>query len=93
MIVSHSLDVYKHRSWAKNSISPSIFFFLAVKREPVVPEAPPKSALSEEELEKKAKAIIEEYLHINDMKVNSKEWGLSQSRACWEWLWGFLFCF
>lgn len=25
--------------------------------------------LSEEELEKKSKAIIEEYLHINDMKV------------------------
>ncbi|XP_066476040.1 eukaryotic translation initiation factor 4 gamma 1 isoform X3 [Tiliqua scincoides] len=39
-----------------------------VKREPVVPEAPSKPALSEEELEKKAKAIIEEYLHINDMK-------------------------
>lgn len=39
-----------------------------VKREPVAPEAPSKPALSEEELEKKAKAIIEEYLHINDMK-------------------------
>ncbi|XP_053162664.1 eukaryotic translation initiation factor 4 gamma 1 isoform X12 [Hemicordylus capensis] len=38
------------------------------KREPVAPEAPSKPALSEEELEKKAKAIIEEYLHINDMK-------------------------
>ncbi|KAJ6653850.1 hypothetical protein lerEdw1_008647 [Lerista edwardsae] len=34
----------------------------------VAPEAPSKPALSEEELEKKAKAIIEEYLHINDMK-------------------------
>ncbi|XP_013917315.1 PREDICTED: eukaryotic translation initiation factor 4 gamma 1-like [Thamnophis sirtalis] len=41
----------------------------AVKREPVaVPEPPAKPALSEEELEKKAKAITEEYLHINDMK-------------------------
>ncbi|KAL8188114.1 UNVERIFIED_CONTAM: hypothetical protein K2H54_061808 [Gekko kuhli] len=39
-----------------------------VKREPVAPEVPAKPALSEEELEKKAKAIIEEYLHINDMK-------------------------
>ncbi|KAJ7324708.1 hypothetical protein JRQ81_017728 [Phrynocephalus forsythii] len=38
------------------------------KRELVAPEAPAKPALSEEELEKKAKAIIEEYLHINDMK-------------------------
>ncbi|XP_042315738.1 eukaryotic translation initiation factor 4 gamma 1 isoform X3 [Sceloporus undulatus] len=38
------------------------------KREPVAPELPAKPALSEEELEKKAKAIIEEYLHINDMK-------------------------
>uniref|UniRef100_A0A8C6YJK5 Eukaryotic translation initiation factor 4 gamma 1 n=1 Tax=Naja naja TaxID=35670 RepID=A0A8C6YJK5_NAJNA len=38
------------------------------KREPVAPEPPAKPALSEEELEKKAKAITEEYLHINDMK-------------------------
>ncbi|XP_054839267.1 eukaryotic translation initiation factor 4 gamma 1 isoform X2 [Eublepharis macularius] len=40
----------------------------SAKREPVAPEVPSKPALSEEELEKKAKAIIEEYLHINDMK-------------------------
>ncbi|XP_025025330.1 eukaryotic translation initiation factor 4 gamma 1 isoform X6 [Python bivittatus] len=39
-----------------------------VKREPVAPEPPTKPALSEEELEKKAKAITEEYLHITDMK-------------------------
>ncbi|XP_067392701.1 eukaryotic translation initiation factor 4 gamma 1 isoform X2 [Emydura macquarii macquarii] len=39
-----------------------------VKREPAPPAAAPKPALSEEELEKKSKAIIEEYLHINDMK-------------------------
>ncbi|NXD63579.1 IF4G1 factor, partial [Eolophus roseicapillus] len=38
------------------------------KQEPVAPAASPKPALSEEELEKKSKAIIEEYLHINDMK-------------------------
>ncbi|EHB01233.1 Eukaryotic translation initiation factor 4 gamma 1 [Heterocephalus glaber] len=32
------------------------------------PVSPLKAALSEEELEKKSKAIIEEYLHLNDMK-------------------------
>lgn len=44
-----------------------------VKREtapvPVPTPAPSKPALSEEELEKKSTAIIEEYLHINDLKV------------------------
>ncbi|KAF4076278.1 hypothetical protein AMELA_G00212570 [Ameiurus melas] len=42
----------------------------AVKREtaPVPTPAPSKPALSEEELEKKSTAIIEEYLHINDLK-------------------------
>uniref|UniRef100_A0A8C0BLS5 Eukaryotic translation initiation factor 4 gamma 1 n=1 Tax=Buteo japonicus TaxID=224669 RepID=A0A8C0BLS5_9AVES len=39
-----------------------------IKQEPAPPAASPKPALSEEELEKKSKAIIEEYLHINDMK-------------------------
>ena len=39
--------------------------------------SPPKAALSEEELEKKSRAIIEEYLHLNDMKV-SRESGLSE---------------
>ncbi|XP_076838390.1 eukaryotic translation initiation factor 4 gamma 1a isoform X2 [Brachyhypopomus gauderio] len=41
-----------------------------VKREtaPTPPPAPAKPALSEEELEKKSVAIIEEYLHINDLK-------------------------
>ncbi|NXM47278.1 IF4G1 factor, partial [Gymnorhina tibicen] len=38
-----------------------------IKQEPT-PAASTKPALSEEELEKKSKAIIEEYLHINDMK-------------------------
>lgn len=41
----------------------------SVKQEPAPPAASPKPMLSEEELEKKSKAIIEEYLHINDMKV------------------------
>ncbi|NWX19658.1 IF4G1 factor, partial [Aegotheles bennettii] len=40
----------------------------SIKQEPAPPAASPKPALSEEELEKKSKAIIEEYLHINDMK-------------------------
>ncbi|NXP63610.1 IF4G1 factor, partial [Chloropsis cyanopogon] len=40
----------------------------AVKQEPTPPATSTKPALSEEELEKKSKAIIEEYLHINDMK-------------------------
>ncbi|KAM9224288.1 eukaryotic translation initiation factor 4 gamma 1 isoform 2-T3 [Dugong dugon] len=41
----------------------------AAKREATMPPAsPPKAVLSEEELEKKSKAIIEEYLHLNDMK-------------------------
>lgn len=43
-----------------------------VKRETTATPPPPQSpkpALSEEELSKKSTAIIEEYLHINDMKV------------------------
>ncbi|XP_029922171.1 eukaryotic translation initiation factor 4 gamma 1 isoform X3 [Myripristis murdjan] len=44
----------------------------AVKREtaptPPPPQTPTKPALTEEELDKKSTAIIEEYLHINDMK-------------------------
>ncbi|XP_059776641.1 eukaryotic translation initiation factor 4 gamma 1 isoform X4 [Balaenoptera ricei] len=41
----------------------------AVKREAALPPvSPPRAALSEEELEKKSRAIIEEYLHLNDMK-------------------------
>ncbi|KFV15392.1 Eukaryotic translation initiation factor 4 gamma 1, partial [Tauraco erythrolophus] len=39
-----------------------------IKQESAPPAASPKPVLSEEELEKKSKAIIEEYLHINDMK-------------------------
>ncbi|NXI01748.1 IF4G1 factor, partial [Pachycephala philippinensis] len=39
-----------------------------IKQEPTPPATSTKPVLSEEELEKKSKAIIEEYLHINDMK-------------------------
>ncbi|NWY12265.1 IF4G1 factor, partial [Aphelocoma coerulescens] len=39
-----------------------------IKQEPTPPATSTKPTLSEEELEKKSKAIIEEYLHINDMK-------------------------
>lgn len=43
---------------------------LAVKREsaPTPPPSLAKPALTEEEMEKKSNAIIEEYLHINDLK-------------------------
>lgn len=42
----------------------------AVKREsaPTPPPSAPKSGLTEDEVEKKSSAIIEEYLHINDLK-------------------------
>lgn len=41
-----------------------------MKREATLPPvSPPKAALSVDEVEKKSKAIIEEYLHLNDMKV------------------------
>lgn len=44
-----------------------------MKRDATLPPvSPPKAVLSEEELEKKSKAIIEEYLHLNDMKVGSE---------------------
>ncbi|CAJ1072258.1 eukaryotic translation initiation factor 4 gamma 1a isoform X4 [Xyrichtys novacula] len=43
---------------------------LAAKREsaPTPPPTLQKSSMTEEEVEKKSKAIIEEYLHINDLK-------------------------
>lgn len=44
----------------------------AVKRENApAPPSLPKPALTEAEVEKKAHAIIEEYLHINDLKVKN----------------------
>uniref|UniRef100_A0AAQ5YA54 Eukaryotic translation initiation factor 4 gamma, 1a n=1 Tax=Amphiprion ocellaris TaxID=80972 RepID=A0AAQ5YA54_AMPOC len=45
-------------------------FSSAVKREsaPTPPPSLPKPSMSEEEVEKKSNAIIEEYLHINDLK-------------------------
>uniref|UniRef100_A0A3B5B6N0 Eukaryotic translation initiation factor 4 gamma, 1a n=1 Tax=Stegastes partitus TaxID=144197 RepID=A0A3B5B6N0_9TELE len=45
-------------------------FSSAVKREsaPTPPPSLPKPTMSEEEVEKKSHAIIEEYLHINDLK-------------------------
>ncbi|NXG84695.1 IF4G1 factor, partial [Stercorarius parasiticus] len=54
--------------WLQPGALPDPRSLLAVKQEPAPPAASPKPALSEEELEKKSKAIIEEYLHINDMK-------------------------
>ena len=52
-----------------------LLFFSVVKREsaptPPPPSSLPKPALTEEEVEKKSNAIIEEYLHINDLKVQT----------------------
>lgn len=45
-----------------------LFFTLTVKPEPVV-QTPDRPALSEEEMERKSKSIIDEFLHINDFKV------------------------
>lgn len=52
-------------------IGKTFFFFPLppVKRESAPTPPPPKPAMTEEEVEKKSKAIIEEYLHINDSKV------------------------
>ncbi|NXV19916.1 IF4G1 factor, partial [Cepphus grylle] len=54
--------------WLQPGALPDPRSLLTVKQEPAPPAASPKPTLSEEELEKKSKAIIEEYLHINDMK-------------------------
>ncbi|XP_039621185.1 eukaryotic translation initiation factor 4 gamma 1a isoform X1 [Polypterus senegalus] len=40
----------------------------SAKRESVATPVPSKPALSEDDMEKKSKSIIEEFLHINDMK-------------------------
>lgn len=55
--------------------------FHTVKREqaPTPPPAPSKPELTETEMEKKSTVIIEEYLHINDLKVCA---GLPLSSAC-----------
>ena len=60
-------------------------FLRSVKREAALPPvSPPKAALSEEELEKKSRAIIEEYLHLNDMKASRRS-GLSEGwQGGWE---------
>lgn len=46
-----------------------------VKREPTVtpppPQAPSKPSLNEDEVSKKSIAIIEEYIHIYDTKVDT----------------------
>uniref|UniRef100_A0A8C7SQB3 Eukaryotic translation initiation factor 4 gamma 3 n=1 Tax=Oncorhynchus mykiss TaxID=8022 RepID=A0A8C7SQB3_ONCMY len=39
-----------------------------MKAEPVVAQSPDRPALSEEEMERKSRAIIDEFLHINDYK-------------------------
>lgn len=41
-----------------------------VKSDMCAVSTPDKPALSEEEVERKSKSIIDEFLHINDFKVN-----------------------
>lgn len=58
-----------------------------MKREATLPPvSPPKAALSEDEVEKKSKAIIEEYLHLNDMKVGTgKRLGIAGRGSHADW--------
>lgn len=42
-------------------------FILVVKAEPV--QSPDRAAMSEEEVERRSRSIIDEFLHINDYKV------------------------
>jgi len=60
---------------------PNVFFLLTFL--PAKPEAPPapaqeKPSLSEEEIERKCKSIIDEFLHINDFKVSQMKTSLTQ---------------
>lgn len=49
-----------------------LFFLtsLVVKPETSAVSVPDKPSLSEDEVERKSKSIIDEFLHINDFKVN-----------------------
>lgn len=63
-----------------------IFLFLTsfvVVFPPAKPEVPPapvqeKPSLSEEEIERKCKSIIDEFLHINDFKVSKMKTSLNR---------------
>lgn len=64
---------------------PNVFVFL--KFLPAKPEAPPapaqeKPSLSEEEIERKCKSIIDEFLHINDFKVS--KWKPCLAKSLWD---------
>lgn len=57
-----------------------VIFFKPAKHENAATPPPTKPVMTEEEVEKKSKAIIEEYLHINDSKVpmlHSSHFGLT----------------
>lgn len=56
----------------QNNFSPVSFLSPLTAKESALaaPSLPKEPALTEEAIEKKSKAIIEEYLHINDLKVN-----------------------
>lgn len=64
---------FKEKDIKNNELQVVFLPFSSVKREsaPTPPPSLPKPALTEEEVEKKSHAIIEEYLHINDVKVKT----------------------
>lgn len=71
-------------------------FLTSLVTKPEIPatSAPDKPALSEEEMERKSKSIIDEFLHINDFKVNeifkkesnnNTESPVARDRGTWFW--------
>lgn len=54
--------------YSQEEVVYAVVVMLTVKPEPVV-QTPDRPALSEEEVERKSKSIIDEFLHINDYKV------------------------
>ncbi len=50
-------------------------------REPEKPAPPPSKDLSEADIEKKTKAIIDEYLHLNDQTVSSANQNLNDHKV------------
>lgn len=59
-------------------------FLSSLVTKPEIPatSASDKPALSEEEMERKSKSIIDEFLHINDFKVNSVFRKQQHRKAC-----------
>lgn len=75
------------------ALQTDVIFHISVK--PMSAPAPPppaqtKPALSEDEMDKKSKSIIEEYLHINDLKVCVQI--CSDNKVCSALLMTFILC-